>query len=201
MKKFLPLFSYLLHPVFIGVFAVLIFISQNQSFLNYNESYILLVKTSVFTLFLPLLIFYILVHYNKIDSIMITKVSQRKLPLIFQVILATILLLTLISDSRTIILQYFFYGTILSSLLALIFVIYHQKISLHMLGFSSITVFYFTASIAADIKNIYIFGILLLLNGLLGSSRLMMKAHTLRELFLGAIIGVVPQVVLSFFYL
>jgi hypothetical protein len=42
--------------------------------------------------------------------------------------------------------------------------------------------------------------ILFLLNGVVASSRLIMKAHTNNELFIGSLVGIIPQVVLFYFW-
>lgn len=132
---------------------------------------------------------------------MVTNVTQRKIPLVIQIALLT----TLIFKSFTLEicpeLYYFFLGSILSSAVALLLVFYKRKISLHMLGIASLTVFCISCLIHFGIKNVYFVVALLLCNGLIASSRLEMKAHTTTELTLGYLIGLIPQLLLLLFWL
>jgi membrane-associated phospholipid phosphatase len=91
---------------------------------------------------------------------------------------------------------FFFFASIFSSSIALILAFAHRKISLHMLGMSSLTVFCVFCSMKFGFKNIAFLSTLIALNGFVASSRLVMKAHTKTELFLGYIIGAIPQLIM-----
>ncbi|MEO8234959.1 MAG: hypothetical protein ABI549_06045 [Flavobacterium sp.] len=96
---------------------------------------------------------------------------------------------------------YFFLGSIISSVIALLLVYLKKKASLHMLGISSLTVFCISCCIHFQVREVLIISLLLLCNGLVASSRLYMKAHTTKELVLGYLIGLFPQLLLLFFWL
>lgn len=201
MKKILPFFSYAFHPIFISVFAVLFFFINTPEYFNYETVYLYIIQTFVVTVFIPLAIFYLLVSLNKIDSIMVTDVSQRKIPLFIQILLFGILLYKSFTQESIPELYYFFLGSIGSSFIALLLVFYHRKVSLHMLGMASLTVFCISFFIHFGIKNVYFVSGLLLCNGLVASSRFEMKAHTATELLLGYLIGLIPQLLFLFFWL
>jgi hypothetical protein len=84
----------------------------------------------------------------------------------------------------------------MSSLLALILLFIRIKASLHMIAISSLTVFIIGVSLHLQIQNFLTVAALLLINGLVATSRLEMKAHTNRELFLGFALGIIPQFLL-----
>jgi hypothetical protein len=84
----------------------------------------------------------------------------------------------------------------MSSLLALILLFIRIKASLHMIAISSLTVFIIGISLHLQIQNFLTVAALLLINGLVATSRLEMKAHTNRELFLGFVLGIIPQFLL-----
>lgn len=201
MKKILPFFSYAFHPIFISVFAVLFFFITTTGYFNYETIYLYLIQTLIITVFIPLAIFYLLVTLNKIDSIMVTNVTQRKIPLVIQIALLGTLIFKSFTLDVSPELFYFFLGSIISSAIALVLVFFEKKVSLHMLGMASITAFCIASFIHFGIKNTYFIGALLFCNGCVASSRLVMKAHTTAELTLGYVIGLIPQLLLLFFWL
>lgn len=148
------------------------------------------------TVFLPLGIFYFLISIGKVDSIMLTNTAQRKIPLFIQIVLVAFLIQKSITLQNLPELYLFFLGIILSSLLALLFVYLKIKASLHMLGVAALTFFYIGLNQYFDSQNYYAIAVLILCNGLVATSRLYMKAHTYYELFLGYLIGLLPQLLL-----
>jgi membrane-associated phospholipid phosphatase len=201
LKKTLPFFSYLFHPIFIATFGVLIYFLLSTGYFNYQTIYLYVIQTLIITVFIPLAIFYFLITINKIDSIMIANVSQRKTPLTIQIGLFVTLFLKSFTLEFSPPLFYFFLGSSISSLLALGLVFYNRKISLHMLGMSSLTFFGIAVMIYFGNKNIVIPTLLIFCNGLVAASRLEMKAHTPTELILGYLVGILPQVLLSFYWI
>lgn len=201
MKKVLPFFSFAFHPIFISVFGAAFYFFTSDKYLDYETVYLYFLQVLIITVFIPLACFYLLVSVNKIDSIMVTKVSQRKIPLFLQSLLLIVLITKSITREELPELYYFYLGNIISSCLALALAFFHKKASLHMLGISSLTVFCVFCSINFQYKPVMFLTVLLLLNGLIASSRLYMKAHTPKELVLGYVIGVLPQLFLSIFWL
>ena len=65
-----------------------------------------------------------------------------------------------------------------------------------MMGITGLTLFYFGLSIAYQIQNIVLFAILIFITGLVASSRLEMKAHTIKEILVGMLLGGGPQLLL-----
>lgn len=192
-KKVLPFFSYAFHPIFISVFAVLFYFIVSTDYYNYETIYLFLLQTLIITVFLPLAIFYLLVHLKKIDSVMVTNVKQRKIPLFLQLILIAFIIVKTFRLDNFPELFYFFLGNAISSFIAFILVFWKQKISLHMLAMASLTIFCICCSIHFGAKAYYFITILLLCNGLVATSRLYMKAHTMKEIVLGYCIGLFPQ--------
>jgi membrane-associated phospholipid phosphatase len=201
VKKILPFFSYLFHPLFISVFAtVFYFFATNNNYI-YETIYLYVIQVLLVTVFIPLACFYLLIMLGKIDSLMVSKVSQRKIPLILHVLLLFILIFKSITKNELPELYYFFLGSNISSVIALFLVFFSKKVSLHMLGMSGLTLFCIGCCLHFQVRAITFISVLLLCNGLVGSSRLYMKAHTTKELVLGYLIGLFPQLLLFFFWL
>lgn len=132
---------------------------------------------------------------------MITNVSQRKIPLIIQILLIFLLIrksgaIALIPE-----LYFFFLGGLLSAGIAFFYLFANIKSSLHMIGISSLTAFAVGLSLHYHINIINSIVSLLMLNGIVVSSRLEMKAHTITELAIGFGIGLFPQMLLWYFWL
>lgn len=201
MKKILPFFSYLFHPIFIPVYGTLCYFLFNDTYLDTRQIYLVLLQIVIVTIFIPISFFYILRSLDKVDSVMVSDLSQRKIPLIIQ----SVLIFTLIQKGITLDtipeLYFFFLAGFISTLLALSFLFLKIKASIHMIGISTLTTFVIGLSLHNQINSIIIIFFLILMNGFVASSRLEMKAHTPKELVIGFFSGMIPQVVLLYFWL
>jgi hypothetical protein len=161
----------------------------------------LFLQIIIITFLLPLAFFYLLKTYGKIDSIMVSNIAHRKIPLLLHIVLLTILITKSITLDRFPTLYFYFLGGILSA--AMTFVLLYAKIkaSLHMVGMSSLTAFIIGLSLHNQINTIHLVTFFVLMNGLVASSRLVMKAHTNKELLIGFLCGLLPQLALFYFWL
>lgn len=201
LKKILPFSSYLLHPIFIPVYAALFYFFFYDSYYTNPEKYFAFFQIVIVTLLLPILFFFVLRTTGKVDSIMISEISQRKIPLVIQCFLTIMLVRKSITLDHFPEFHFFFLGGLLSTILALILLFFRTKASLHMVGISALTVFIIGLSIHNQTRNINLIAFLVLMNGVVASSRLEMKAHTVKELVIGFVLGIIPQVLLFRFWL
>jgi hypothetical protein len=201
LKKILPFFSYLFHPIFIPVYAALIYFFWNDSYFSNLEKYFAVFQIVIITILLPVLFYFVLRTAGKVDSVMVSEVSQRKIPLVIQCFLTILLVRKSITLDRFPEFHFFFLGGLFSTILALVFVFFRTKASLHMVAISALTVFVIGLSIHNQTRNINMIAFLVLMNGFVASSRLEMKAHTSKELVIGFLLGVIPQLLLLRFWL
>ncbi|WP_367756652.1 hypothetical protein [Flavobacterium sp. WC2430] len=201
MKKILPLFSYILHPIFIPVYATLFYLFSNNSYFLNKEKYLVLLQVIIITVFLPILFFWGLRSTGKISSAMAPLLSERKIPLVLQCFLIIFLVRTNITIERYPELHFFFLGALLSTLIALLLLFAKMKVSLHMIGISALTFFVLGLNLHFQTQNIFSILFLILMNGFIASSRLEMNAHTVKELIIGFLIGALPQVLLMYLWL
>lgn len=166
-----------------------------------GQQYLVFIQVAIITLFIPVSFFFLLRSLGKIDSMMAGKVSQRKLPLLIQSVLLFILISKSITIDRIPELYFYFLGALASTLAALIFSMLRVKISLHMMAIGSLTVFVIFMSLANQQNILYPIAGLFLLNGVIASSRLQMKAHSITELAVGFICGILPQMIIGYVYL
>lgn len=201
MRKILPLFSYVFHPVFVPVFGTLAYFFWGKNYFEPAQQVLILLQIVIITILIPMAFLYLLKTLGKVDSFMVSDLSQRKVPLVIQVVLMVILLRQSITIDRVPELFFFFAGGIASALLTLILLFAKIKASLHMMGISALTVFTMALSIYNQVNLINVIAILLLANGLVAASRLEMKAHTGTELVIGFLFGVLPQLLLLYCWL
>lgn len=189
------------HPVFISVYATLLYFLIDVNAYNREQQYLILLQISIITVFIPICIFFLLRSLGKIDSIMLSRLSQRKIPLALQCILLYILISKSITIDAIPEMFFFFAGALASSLLALSLSFVKVKASLHMLGISALTAFAMGLSFHNQANVLVLIVILVALNGLVASSRLEMKAHTNSELAIGFLCGLLPQILLWYGWL
>lgn len=201
LKKILPFFSYVFHPIFIPVYAALFYFFFNDTYYTKPEKYFAFFQITIITILLPLLFFFILRASGQINSIMAANISQRKIPLVIQCFLTILLVRNSITLNHFPEFHFFFLGGLISTVVALIFLFFKTKASLHMVAISALTVFVIGLSIHNQTRNIYWIAFLVLMNGFVASSRLEMKAHTPKELVIGFFGGTIPQLLLLPFWL
>lgn len=201
MKKALPAFSYILHPLFISVYAVLVFFFFGNHFFPYRDIYLVIIQIVIITIFIPVTFYYLLLSMGKVDSIMLAKRNQRIIPLIVHSILLYILIKKSITVEHFPELHFFFLGSLMSTFLALTMIYFKQKVSLHMIGITALTMFTIGISLHFQVRLIALIIPLILCNGFVASSRLEMKAHNYTELILGSLIGTLPQIGLFYLWL
>ena len=201
LKKILPAFSYLFHPLFISVYAVILFFFFGKHNYSYQEVYLVVIQIVIITIFIPLTVYYLLLSLGKVDSIMLAHKNQRRFPLLIHAILLLILIQKSITIDYFPILYFFFLGSFISTFWAFLFLFSKFKVSLHQLAIASFTVFVIGISMHYNVRMLWIIIPLIACNGLVASSRLVMKAHTPTELILGGLIGSIPQIGLLYFWL
>ncbi|WP_236025453.1 hypothetical protein [Flavobacterium geliluteum] len=201
MKRILPLFSYVLHPVFISMYATLFYLfCKGDAFAN-QEKYYVLFQILIITFFVPILFFLLLKSTGNVKSIMIHETSQRRIPLVLQCFLFILLVKRSIVITRYPELHFFFLGALFSTILALICTFFKIKASLHMMSMSGLAIFVIGLNIHLQMHNPYWSAFVILLSGLVASSRLVMEAHTSNELSIGTAIGILPQLLFLYLWL
>jgi hypothetical protein len=177
------------------------YILFSDTFYAKEQYYLLLFQVIIITFFLPLSFFYLLRTFGKVDTIMLSDASQRKIPLLMQMALTVILISKSVTIDRFPELYFFFFGGIGSTLIAFSLIFAKVKASIHMIALSALTFFVIGMSMHNELNIIYTIALLFLTTGIVASSRLVMKAHTMEELVIGYISGMLPQLVLWIFWL
>jgi hypothetical protein len=201
LKKVLPFFSYLFHPIFIPLLGTVFYVLLDYHYLTLPQYLILFLQIIIITFLLPIAFFYLLRTYGKLDSIMLSEVSHRKIPLLLHIVLLTLLIKKSITIDQFPALHFFFLGGLMSAVLAFLLLYAKIKASIHMIGMSALTVFIMGLSIKNEINTIHLVTFFVIMNGLVATSRLEMKAHSNKDLLIGFLCGLLPQAALLYLWL
>jgi membrane-associated phospholipid phosphatase len=199
LKKILPVFSYIFHPMFIPLFgAIYYFLFYDGSYSNL-EKYTAFLNIVIFTIVLPIILFFVLKATKNVDSIMIANVAQRRIPIALQCFLTFILIQKNITVEHFYQLHFYYLGGLISCAFAFIFLFLEIKASIHMIGITALTLFVLGLKIQTNSWDLILIVFLLLLNILVAASRLVLKAHTPTDLLIGSVTGILPQLFLFFY--
>lgn len=202
LKKALPLFSYLFHPLFVSVYAALFYFYVTKGFYYPHEIYLTLLQIAILTVFLPLSTYFLLKSLGLVRSgIMLHEKKERRLPLAFQAMFFVVL--TQHSFSTIVLpeLYYFFIGALISTFLALLLIVFNFKASIHMIGITGLTLFIGGISLHFGVQFISLISFAIVMTGCVASSRLYMQAHSMKEILTGIIVGALPQIALWYWWL
>lgn len=199
-KYLLVPFSYVFHPIFISIYGALLYFVFTESFTtDFVEVCLSILQIFILTILLPLSFYMLLRSLKKVKSFTEATLEERKLPIFIQLILMYGLLKFTVFEKHFPELYLFFQAGFFSSFLVFLSVICWFKASLHMIGVSSLLVFTAMFTSYLQLDAISTLAYLIMCVGFVASSRLYMKAHTVQELIVGMLLGVVPQIVVWYY--
>ena len=201
MNYFLRSASFIFHPLLMPLVGTGLYFKLTPKFI---EPEIIIIKTYaiiIITILIPLISFFLLKNSRLVKSINLKEVKERKYPLMIQIILIFIIITRVFTKYHNPELYYFFVAIAVSSLTALILVIFNFKASLHQMGIAGVTMFLILLSIHFTENYLFEISLFFLINGWVASSRLETKSHTISELFIGFILGVFPQFIILNYWL
>jgi hypothetical protein len=201
LKKILPVFSYIFHPIFIPLLGTFYYVLISDNFFSKTQFILLFSQIFIITFLLPIAFFYLLRTFGKLDDIMLSDISERKIPLVLQMVLFFVLIQNSIKIDLFFELYFFFVAGLCSTFFAFILLFSNLKASIHMIGMSGLTLFLIGLSFRYKVNIINTLIFFVMANGFVAASRLEMKAHTVKELILGFLCGSLPQLALFYFWL
>jgi len=198
--RFSKILSFVFHPVLMPTYAILLLLYFSKVFSQFmpiEQKTHLINLTLIFTLLLPLLGVFLLKKLKIVSSIYMENQKERKWPLLIAI--SSYYLLFRMFEFLYIhpIIIKLVLGAILILFLAVI-ISNFWKISLHMLGIGGV----FGAFLAFQ----YLFGgklfliiLLLLCSGLVAYARINENAHTLKQVYLGFLVGACAEFLIFYF--
>ncbi len=201
MKYFIRSFSYIFHPLFMPLAGVLAYFIISPRYFSPEFLYSKIFATSIMTVVIPILSFYMLKNLGQVTEIHLKEVKERRYPLLMQAVF-TFILIQIVFDGYEIPALYFYFVGILSSSIAALFLaLLKFKASLHMMGVSGFLIFVLGLSLHYGQNLLPLLGIIIIGVGGTASSRLDAKAHTYPELIIGFLVGTIPQLLVFTYWL
>ena len=191
--RFHKLISVILHPIVIPTIGVLLFLSLTSDIIVKERQYLLISIVFFSTYIIPLIFLLILKAIGMIQSLKVETIRERKIPLFLMLMVFYILGKFLYNIPTFKELGILFYSTNISLIIIYFLFFFKIKSSLHIMSMSSLFGFFLIYATTHNLNILPIAIIIILLTGLLASSRLHLKAHSLLEINLGFFLGVFGQ--------
>lgn len=185
--------SVILHPIVIPTLGVLLYFMLVPISIHKEQKLAILSIVFIATYIIPLFMLVFLKAIGQIESYQVSTIKERKVPLFFMVTLFFVLGKNFQETVITRDLSYLFYGTTLALIFVYFIFLFKLKTSLHLLSMGSAVGFFLVFQQLYGFSILLIIAIWLLLSGILGTSRLYLKAHTHKEVYLGFFVGLISQ--------
>lgn len=156
---------------------------------------------ALFTIVLPILLYYILKTKNRVSSIHLNSTKERIIPLILNAVIILLITQRITPINELIELYFFFIGILLSTLACLILAILKFKASIHMIACGGVLMFFIALSVHFNININGTIALYFIIVGAVATSRLHLNAHSNIELIIGFFVGVIPQLILLNYWL
>ncbi len=194
--KFYKLISYILHPVLIPIISTLLYFIIIPNHIPKEFSYRVLGIVFITTYILPILLLYFLKKATLIDSYLLVSINERKFPILFLAILSLLLGKLLLKANIIDLLAFSFFGCTLA--LSIVYLLFFNKIktSLHTVGIGGLIAFIGIISYQYKLNLLLPIILLFFIFGIIATSRLKLKAHTLPEIFIGFSVGILAQILM-----
>lgn len=192
------LISTVLHPIVMPTVGVLLYFTLKTTNFNTTQYALFLAIVFIATYVIPILLLLFLKLIGKINSFEVHSIEERKIPLFVMVCIFLVLGKFFQQFNSIRELSYLFYGTLISMIVVYFIFLTKVKTSLHLLSMGSAFGYFIILHWIINISILPILVIFMLLSGLLASSRLHLKAHTPKEVYLGFIIGLMGQLLVYY---
>ena len=189
LEKKALLISAFTHPLLMPLFAFLLLNHYNSISFHGQSFYILLLVFSITVIGLPVYFVFALKRSGYIQTIEMETLKERRLPLIFTCVTMVFNYYLMQRASLPQPFLLFFLSLSIASLIAMVISVFY-KISLHMLGVGYLFGLGLLLSNLSSSDMRYYMMLISILCGVVATCRLLLKAHSLPQLYLGFIVGV-----------
>lgn len=176
--------------------AVVFYFSKSPRYLPKELIYSKLISLGILSIILPILIYYLLNTLGKARTIYLKSSKERILPLAVNCCILIVIIFRVFPISQLMVLHFFFIAVLMSTLSCLILVLLSFKASIHMIAVTGVFAFFILLSINYSININGTLALMCVLIGAIATSRLYLKAHTILELSVGCVLGILPQIIM-----
>lgn len=188
-------FSFLLHPLFMPTYGILIMFQAGSvaAILPWEVKQYVLMVVVANTLVLPMLLLPIFVKRRMAKDYNFSDKKERMLPLLFTFILYAITFYFIGGVSLPSIIKGFLLGSTIAVLLTFV-VNFFWKVSIHMVGIGGLMgmIFLVILKLLSSIVGFLLVGFLF--SGVIGTSRLYLGEHNLKQIAGGYALGMITMI-------
>ena len=141
MNIFLKAASYIFHPLLMPLLGAILYFSVTPRYTEPTLVRANLLAIAIITLFVPIVVFFLLKNLGVVETIFLKEVKERKFPLMIQCILLLLIIKMIFDPYEEPEIYYFFVGILFSAFSALLMVFFKLKVSLHQIGVAGILMF------------------------------------------------------------
>lgn len=191
--KFSKFISYFFHPINFSIIGAVIYFLFVPKYIFKQQEYIILVVIFLGTYIFPLLLLYLMKQFKLINSYHLNTIEERKFPTLLFISISLFIGQWLYKTSIINILALYYIGFGICLLGTYILLNFNKKISLHTAAIGGFIGFLLFFSYHYKINLILLLVAFFILSGIIATARLELKAHTMSEVILGYVFGVVTQ--------
>jgi hypothetical protein len=200
LQKPASFFSWIFQPLMMPLYGTFLFLQlPYYAFMLMSDKLVkfVLICNLTFTVVLPALVIILMYRMKIISNVRLNNREDRKYPILFTAgfHLANFYLLTKVELPAPYYL--FLLGGLFSVLLTLMITMF-WKISIHMTGIGSVCGAILICGLIWQIDVRLLLAVLFIIAGIIASSRLILNAHTRKEVAAGFTAGFLPQLLLIF---
>ncbi|MGY6648898.1 hypothetical protein [Wenyingzhuangia sp. IMCC45574] len=196
-QKIAKILSYLLHPILLPTYAVLGYLQGLPIPISEAQKFLVLFIIVGGSFLVPLLTLIVLRITGQVKSNDAKTIQERKFPVLIMIFNYLFLARVLENFWQFKELTILAYATATGLCIAWVFLYTKIKISLHMLGISSVLSFVLIYGANYEYP-VFLIALIVFLSGALATARLLLKAHNYKEILIGTGVGILLPIVLSF---
>lgn len=191
-NTFFKFISVIFHPVFIPMMTIFVHLQLFADYYTKDQSLAIIYISVLGTMLLPLTTILLLSKANIIKSIYVENRRERLIPIFTTGVYIFVTAKLLIRNNTGITINTYLIGIVIT-LSWIILLTRRYKVSLHSSSIASTVGFFIYTAFNYSINLSSIIIVTILLTGLVSTSRLVLKAHSRTEIYLGILLGIVPQ--------
>lgn len=195
MKKLAQIVSYLFHPILVPLQTVGLYFLIQYYYFTPLELSIILSQVAIVTFFIPISIYYLMRSLRILQSsVMVHETKERIFPFAINILLLYTLKSLVLYNNSAYELKIYFWGLIGTYALLLVGALFKQKYSVHTALLLAGLTFFTLLLFHQGTPSLILLIVCILITGVTASARLYLRAHTSYEVFMGGLIGLLPQI-------
>ncbi len=190
LKYFSHFISIIFHPMLMPIYGVLILFNSGTylSFMPFSVKKIIYIIVLLSSFVMPVSTFPLLYQFKVIKSFKMESNRERVWPILITAFFGYLGLFLMSKMGLSGIISVFIRTTVFTLLIAAI-ITYFWKISLHTMGIGGLTGAILAIAFRYNLDLTFLFIILVLISGLVGSARLYLNSHKPLQVFAGFLLG------------